>query len=86
MMLSTARVDALFPFDSQGVMSGIITTVGCPSSNVLAFSKASLQPYFKAAFHNPTPYELGTMVAILEIGAFSMRPSPDYQSYILIGF
>lgn len=28
-------------------------------------------PHFKAAFHNPTRYEIGTMVAILEIGAFS---------------
>ncbi|PLW21149.1 hypothetical protein PCANC_05471 [Puccinia coronata f. sp. avenae] len=27
-------------------------------------------PYFKAFFHQPTRYELGTMVAILEIGAF----------------
>ena len=26
-------------------------------------------PYFKAYFHNPTAYEIGTMVAILEIGA-----------------
>lgn len=28
------------------------------------------QPYFKTFFHNPTRYEIGTMVAILEIGAF----------------
>lgn len=27
-------------------------------------------PYFKAYFHRPTAYEVGTMVAILEIGAF----------------
>ncbi|CAH7670951.1 general substrate transporter [Phakopsora pachyrhizi] len=27
-------------------------------------------PYFKAFFHQPTRYEIGTMVAILEIGAF----------------
>lgn len=26
-------------------------------------------PYFKAYFNNPTSYEIGTMVAILEIGA-----------------
>lgn len=26
-------------------------------------------PYFKSYFHNPTSYEIGTMVAILEIGA-----------------
>lgn len=28
-------------------------------------------PYFKAFFHQPTRYEIGTMVATLEIGAFS---------------
>ena len=28
-------------------------------------------PYFRKYFHNPTRYEIGTMVAILEIGAFS---------------
>lgn len=27
-------------------------------------------PYFKAYFNHPTSYEIGTMVAILEIGAF----------------
>ncbi|GAA99374.1 uncharacterized protein L969DRAFT_102739 [Mixia osmundae IAM 14324] len=27
-------------------------------------------PYFKSFFHQPTRYELGTMVAILEVGAF----------------
>ncbi|UZJ54210.1 hypothetical protein CBS101457_003530 [Exobasidium rhododendri] len=28
-------------------------------------------PYFKSYFKNPTPYEIGTMVAILEIGALA---------------
>lgn len=32
-------------------------------------------PYFKAFFQQPTRYEIGTMVAILEIGAFSSVPS-----------
>ncbi|KAF8523086.1 general substrate transporter [Hysterangium stoloniferum] len=27
-------------------------------------------PYFKSYFHNPLPYEVGTMVSVLEIGAF----------------
>lgn len=38
------------------------------------------QPYFKAAFHNPTRYELGTMVAILEIGAFSACCPPTCRA------
>lgn len=28
-------------------------------------------PYFQEYFNNPTPGEIGTIVAILEIGAFS---------------
>jgi len=31
--------------------------------------------YFRKYFNEPTALELGTMVAILEVGAFSMFPS-----------
>jgi MFS family permease len=64
------------PDRHRGVMSGIIT--GKSVQNLVPRDGTTTQspvfsptgPYFKAYFHQPTRFELATMVAILEIGAF----------------
>ena len=33
-------------------------------------------PYFKKYFQRPLPHEVGTMVAVLEIGAFGKSSTP----------
>lgn len=37
-------------------------------------------PYFKKYFNYPGPLEVGTMVAVLEIGALSMQRVPLFES------
>ena len=38
-------------------------------------------PYFRNYFNNPNAIEVGTMVAVLEIGAFSAWSSPIFLSF-----
>jgi hypothetical protein len=42
-------------------------------------------PYFKKYFHDPSPIDVGTMVAVLEVGAFSESFLPFHLGlYILL--
>lgn len=61
----------LFGYD-QGVMSGIITyaVLRCHILKKRLTVLLPSGPYFKDYFNQPTRAEVGTMVAILEVGAF----------------
>lgn len=55
--------------EPDGPLAGRRRSQADPTRHDIPYS-IHTHSYFKSYFHNPTKYEIGTMVAILEIGAF----------------
>jgi hypothetical protein len=72
LVVSAGDVKLILGYD-QGVMSGIITYA--LRLRELIFRGI----YFKDYFNQPSRAEIGTMVAILEVGAFCMTPLISLQ-------
>ena len=62
-----------FGYDQGYICSVVICQSRCRSNtlNTRVMSGLITGPHFRSFFHDPTAFELGTMIAVLEIGAFS---------------